>query len=254
MVAALATKDRLTRRTAETGTTDANPFLPYEPAMFVANASPTHVCLLNKFNVVDDHLLIVTREFEDQQSPLTEADFAALWTCMTEYDALGFYNAGAAAGASQPHKHLQMVPLPLASSGPTVPIDPLIDRAVIKGRIGHLDGFPFRHALARHEPQAFETSSDAASALLGCYQQMMEAVGLGDGLRSADSRTAAYNLLVTRRWMLLVPRSREHFEGISLNALAFAGALLVRDSEQLQLLKRCGPMTALRYVAQNASS
>ncbi|MCH5377045.1 MAG: phosphorylase, partial [Planctomycetes bacterium] len=71
-----------------------NPFLPYDPALYVADAGPDHVCLLNKFNVVDHHLLIVTRHFEHQETPLNERDFAAWWHCLKEYDSLVFYNAG----------------------------------------------------------------------------------------------------------------------------------------------------------------
>jgi ATP adenylyltransferase len=44
-----------------------NPFLPCEQDMFVADVSRSHLCLLNKFNVIDHHLLIVTREFENQE-------------------------------------------------------------------------------------------------------------------------------------------------------------------------------------------
>jgi ATP adenylyltransferase len=91
----------------------ANPFLPYEEALWVADLSDTHLCLLNKFNVLERHVLLVTRAFEDQQEPLGPADFAALWACLEETGGLCFYNAGAAAGASQRHKHLQGVPLPL---------------------------------------------------------------------------------------------------------------------------------------------
>ena len=47
--------------------TSGNPFLPYDPALLVAPISPTHVALLNRFNVVDDHFLIVTRSFEESR-------------------------------------------------------------------------------------------------------------------------------------------------------------------------------------------
>jgi ATP adenylyltransferase len=57
-----------------------------------------------------------------------------------------------------------------------------------------------------------------------------------------------YCFLVTREWMLLVPRSREFFEDISLNALAFAGSFFVRNQEQYARLLAAGPMTALRAV------
>ena len=40
-----------------------DPFLPpYDPDLFVADLSPTHVALLNKFNVLEDHLLILGRD------------------------------------------------------------------------------------------------------------------------------------------------------------------------------------------------
>jgi ATP adenylyltransferase len=91
---------------------DFNPFLPYEEDLFVADISSTHLCLLNKYNVVDHHILIVTRDFEDQDTWLTEADFRALVACMMEIDGLAFYNGGRLAGASQRHKHLQLVPPP----------------------------------------------------------------------------------------------------------------------------------------------
>jgi ATP adenylyltransferase len=97
---------------------NANPFLPPEKNLTVGDISDTHIAVLNKFNVVEHHLLIVTRAFEDQDMLLTFADFEALWTCMTEYECLAFYNGGREAGASQPHKHLQMAPLPLAPEGP----------------------------------------------------------------------------------------------------------------------------------------
>ena len=93
---------------------DFNPFLPYEEDLFVSDISQTHLCLLNKFNVVENHLLIVTREFEEQESLLNYQDFQAMWACLREIDGLIFYNGGKIAGASQRHKHLQLVPTPLA--------------------------------------------------------------------------------------------------------------------------------------------
>ena len=77
---------------------------------------------------------------------------------------------------------------------------------------------------------------------------MLEALDL-----KGDGHTAPYNLLITRQWMLMVPRSLEFFRGISLNALAFAGAFLVRDQLQLDLLKQHGPLAALAGVACSGS-
>ena len=106
------------------------------------------MAILNKFNVVDHHLLIVAREFEDQRALLALRDFEAWWRCMSEYDSLGFYNGGPEAGASQPHKHLQLVPLPLAPQGPPVPIAPLLARVRGTAGAGTIPGFDFLHSFA----------------------------------------------------------------------------------------------------------
>jgi ATP adenylyltransferase len=224
-----------------------NPFLPYDPDLYVADASDSHVCLLNKFNVVDHHLLIVTRHFEHQDTLLTHQDFAAFWRSMAEYQGLGFYNSGTVAGASQPHKHLQIVPLPLAPDGPRIPMEPRIQAAGLSGTAGRLAGLPFPHAIARLEDGLELGGERAARESSIVYHRLLQAVGLG---ATADESIAKgpYNLLLTRQWMLLVPRTRESCESVSLNALAFAGAMLVRDEAQLTRLRRRGLMAALRHV------
>src|SRR5512137_301001 len=124
---------------------NSNPFLPPEKELTVADVTDTHIAVLNKYNVVDHHLLIVTRHFEDQETLLTLRDFEALWLCMAEYDCLGFYNGGPEAGASQTHKHLQVVPLPLTPERPRIPIEPLLHASGPMLVPGSLPVFPFRH-------------------------------------------------------------------------------------------------------------
>ena len=213
-----------------------NPFLPYEPAMFVADISATHLCLLNKFTVIDNHLLIVTRAFEEQMTALTVADFAALWACMGEGDGLGFYNAGRVAGASQRHKHLQWVPLG------ALPM-PLEARLATPGRAP----LPFRHALRALGIDAATGLEGAAHWLHSAYLAMLQEAGLD--VADGAGLLGAYNLLVTRRWMLLVPRRYEAHEAIAVNALGFAGCLLVRNEEQLHRLRALGPLHVLTQVA-----
>ncbi len=243
-------EDRQKRQESSSSGKTINPFLPYEKALYVADISDTHVALLNKFNVVENHLLIITRRFEDQETLLTLRDFEALWVCMAEYDALGFYNGGEAAGASQPHKHLQMVPLPLAPEGPGIPLEPLLEGAGLKGSTGTIPGLPFLHGFIRLEHNSIDSPIDAARKTFRLYGNMLGHVGIeppeSEGIKRQSS---PYCLLITREWMLLVPRSREFFDSISINSLGFAGALLVRNSEQMDVLKKHGLMTALKSVA-----
>jgi len=244
----LARKPIASRRDAAATAARLNPFLPYESAMYVADASPAHVCLLNKFNVVDHHLLIVTRAFEDQQTPLGPQDFEALWRCLAEYDGLGFYNSGVVAGASQPHKHLQLVPLPLDPSGVSLPVSPLIDAAEISGDAGRLESLPYPHAIAALPEDVVATGPQrAADHTWNVYRRLLQAIGVkwpAAGARFVES----YNLLMTRRWMLAVPRVHECFASISCNAMAFAGVWLVRNERELELLQRHGSLAALRHV------
>jgi ATP adenylyltransferase len=46
--------------------------------------------------------------------------------------------------------------------------------------------------------------------------------------------------------MLVVPRSAERVDGISVNALGYAGSLFVRDAAHRALIERLGPMTVLQ--------
>jgi ATP adenylyltransferase len=245
ILTSLARKDEESKKREK-----VNPFLDYEKDLFVADISDTHVAVLNKFNVVEHHLLVLTREYEDQETLLTLRDFVALWACLFEYNGLGFYNAGEAAGASQPHKHLQVIPLPLAPGGPQIPVEPLLAAAEFKGEFGTIPGFPFMHVFARLESDYAGSPEDAAEKTFGLYRGMLKRVGMkapiGDGLQM---QSGPYCLLVTREWMLLVPRSREFFESISINSLGYAGALLVRNEGQMEILKRYGPMTALKSAA-----
>ncbi len=212
-----------------------NPFLPYDENLYVDELSPTHICLLNKYNVVEHHLLIVTRDFQDQEDWLTLEDFYALAVCLRHIDGLGFYNGGRDSGASQPHKHLQLVPLPLTQEMEGVPIEKAIDSPVIN--------LPYIYAAEKLEINPNLTDTEVAQIYLECYDTLLQRVGLA---KVGSKQTGAYNLLATRGWMMLVPRSGEDYRSIAVNSLGFAGALLVRDHQQLNLLKELTPLEVLK--------
>ncbi|MEL7035723.1 MAG: phosphorylase [Cyanobacteria bacterium J06592_8] len=224
-----------------------DPFLPYEEDLFVADFSPTHVCLLNKYNVVDHHLLIVTRHFEEQEDLLTLQDFEALWIGLAEFDGFVFYNAGADAGASQRHKHLQLIQLPLVPNGVKVPIEPAFNSAQFSGNIGICSQLPFVHGFIRLDP-LIVNSPQVAATTLDYYHQLLKFVGIQGENGINGKQSGAYNLMITREWMLLIPRTQESFERILVNSLGCCGAMLVKTEEQLQHLKKITPLTVLRQV------
>lgn len=226
---------------------DFDPFLPHEPDLFVADLSDTHFCLLNKFKVVDHHLLVVTREFEEQLNLLNANDFAALWQCMRSIDGLGFYNAGTQAGASQRHKHLQLIPFPLMPNGETLPIATVMQQVEFTDGISTLPVFDFQHAIASlpsFSDLYQRSDAEAGEILETLYHQLLKHLGL-----TSDAEPPTYNLLMTREWIMIIPRSQEKVNGISLNSLAYAGTLLVKDAAQLEQLKQMQPMTLLNQAA-----
>jgi ATP adenylyltransferase len=224
------------KKEATTATAAADPLGEYDEHLFVTDLNPSHYVLLNKFHVIPGHVLLVTRRFERQESLLTTDDFAALFACLSEVDGLGFYNGGIDAGASQPRKHLQFVPLPLAPQSPNeVPMERRLEGGL---------GLDFSHAFSRIAPRA------SAAALHAVYRDLLRecdisAVAAAEG----ELQSAPYNLLVRRGWMLVVPRSSACFESIAVNALGFAGSLFVRSQQDLERVRTVGPMKVLRAVA-----
>jgi ATP adenylyltransferase len=232
-----------------------HPFLPPEPELTVADITPTHLAVLNKFNVVENHLLILTRAFEHQDKLLTLEDFEALWICLREYPSLGFYNGGAQAGASQQHKHLQLVPLPLyPGQNSPIPFDTLYDNAPRDEGLHRLEQLPLRHCWSALPGELAEDPSVAARLSLSRYLQMLEWLGINgtkgpEGGTDGTTQSAPYNLLLTKDWILLVPRAQECYQGISVNSLGYVGSLFVKDQQDLNKLKRMGPMHLLSSVS-----
>jgi ATP adenylyltransferase len=201
-----------------------DPFMsPYDPGLLVGEVSDTHVCLLNRYPVFERHCLLVTRRAALQKELLDRDDFAALNPLLFELDGLAFYNSGPVAGASQAHKHLQLVATPLDGGPDRVPLE----KQIVSQKLPYL--------------RAVGPMPRSADDALGAYHRLRAQLGLRtDG---------PYNLLATRDWMMMVPRRSESFQGVSLNALAFAGSLLTKNEADLARLKAAGPMRALAEVS-----
>lgn len=228
---------------------DFNPFLPPETALTVGAIGEEHLAVLNKYNVVEHHLLIVTRQFEPQEALLTLGDFEALCWALQELDGFGFYNGGTIAGASQRHKHLQLIPLPLTAGQTGLPIDQVLQQK-LPIVPDHADPLPFPHRIASLPSGLFDAPNRAAAHCQQLYYQMLAELGIppvqGEGFAW---QSAPYNLLLTRRWMMLIPRRKEHYDSISINAMGFGGSLFVRNSEELERVKKAGPMAILQAVS-----
>lgn len=126
-----------------------------------------------------------------------------------------------------------------------MPIAPLLDAADAPGRIGQCPSLPVPHAFVRLESTALDTPEILYRSYVGLLETLgIEARNVGGEIR----QSAPYNLLLSRDWMLAVPRTRECLAGISVNALGFAGSLFVMQAEQLEQVAATGPLALLKAV------
>lgn len=234
-VSSLAHKDRARVDQVTRRTPDFNPFLPPEPALTVGALGPDHLVVLNKFPVIDTHLLIVTRHFEDQRTPLRTPDFCALAALLQAHGGLGFYNGGRTAGASQAHKHLQWIPTAAGTLGAFAPADERQANPAL----------PWAHAFQRLAADTWSGTVEFAGSLLeAAFRGACAALALPP----AADPMPPYNLLVDRERLLLVPRAQEKWQDVSVNALAYAGSLFAREPAQIERLRAAGPLAVIAAV------
>lgn len=92
-----------------------DPFAPPFKDNFVVEENffnlNTHRIFFSKYPVMDEHILIVTREFSSQYNHLNYDDIKNAITLSHVMNGIVFFNAGKKAGASQIRKHLQCIPL-----------------------------------------------------------------------------------------------------------------------------------------------
>lgn len=213
-----------------------NPFLPWEPPLEVDRLETGHVVLLNKYPVQEAHLLLITDQWHPQAGWLRDQDWEAVARVSADTGGLWFFNSTGRAGASQPHRHLQL--LPRCSGEASCPLAGLFHDQLA----GREPSRPWAHRLTcRLDP-------GGGSDLNDLYIDHCRQLGLGEP--GVDPHPLApYNLLFDDDWFLTVRRVREHCAGFSINALGFAGYLICTEASDRDWLVRHGPWQLLQEVA-----
>ena len=107
--------------------------------------------MLNKFPVIPNHFILATKENKRQTHVLEQDDLEATYACLKAWEEgvpsgtgtgrgrlFAFFNSGDYSGASQPHRHLQFLPVNSMhegekSSGWDLLVDSVVEGAT-KGR------------------------------------------------------------------------------------------------------------------------
>jgi ATP adenylyltransferase len=195
-----------------------DPFVaPYDPALYIDQVGSEHICLLNKFPIITPHILICAKDYIPQTSVLRLVDFEAWMEGFSSADTLGFFNAGHDAGSSQMHLHMQLVKTPI-----------LLEDLILSGQL------PFKHYLIQFE------QLDAEWLMQHYRAAMLQFDRYTRTLNQGYSECLPYNILLTQRWMLIVPRSTNKVGPVSGHGLGYSGRFLVSSQEQLCWLTEYG--------------
>ena len=219
-----------------------NPFDPWDYKLEIQPIIDKHILILNKYPVQIGHMLLITNSWKAQNEFLDFADFEAIVKVDNDTTGLWFFNSSKEAGASQPHRHFQLLPRHYNEK-----ICPrykwfcslLNNRKSNTSLISHCISIK-----ARYE-------KNDAHNLYDSYKLMVNEMKLGD-IYNTKKPLKPYNLLITSEWMALITRATDKSNGFSINALGFAGYFLGTKESNINNLIRFGPENILKNVIEQA--
>lgn len=208
--------------------------------------------VFNKYPVVAKHFMIITKEYKPQTTPLSTNELIGSYTILNHLKNLNldenwfaFYNCGEASGASQPHKHIQFMTLPknfetyaekLANT--STPFIPSVrDEPLQNGDL------PFAHFVARLPDNASDLNEDDLTMYFVSLLQRALTV-----LRENDSNSISYNVILTTKYMMIVPRANGCYKDLGVNSCGILGLLLCKNEELFNLVKTDGPAEIFKSV------
>ncbi|KAF2691991.1 HIT-like protein [Lentithecium fluviatile CBS 122367] len=236
---------------------------------------PSHLLVLNKFPVIANHFIIATKANKRQTHLLEEDDLAATYACLNAWEEgpgsrqnrlFAFFNSGAHSGASQPHRHLQFLPVNDMHEGEkSSGWDPLINSTLssVDGASQPADVPPstLQHPTVpfTHFAYSFPTEISAAR-IFQAYTDLykLAEAAIDDFIAANPSQLAlhstiegdlpiSYNLAMTTSGMAILPRRSEgymlrHEDGteigfVELNGTALGGTLMVKCQEEWEALR-----------------
>ncbi len=224
---------------------DINPFLPWDKRLEISQINNSHILILNKYPVQLGHMLLITNDWQPQNGWLRYKDMQALATVNNDTTGLWFFNSSPEAGASQPHRHIQL--LRRNKSESMCPrnrwfLDLITSTTNTKNILA---------SSTKVLPLNDIKSKIESDELYNKYIRLCIQIGIGDP-NIDDKPKNPYNLIITPEWIAVVKRCRDCVKGISINALGFAGYLLATKDSDMEWLERNGPVKLLERVVDHS--
>jgi len=220
----------------------ADPFAwPIDPMLHIMDLNDQHCLIFNKFTIIKWHSLLITKLFETQHQHLRLIDFKESFYIMTALKGLMFYNSNPDAGASQSHKHIQIVPCN------EFPSRLLLDEIDNYGRnlkgANTLPWYNFCHCIYIFDRKLNE-EREPSRILNNAYWKCAEKI-------NNLALNAGFNLIATNNWLLMVKRKRDSYKGVKVNALGFIGSFAVKSKDQLKTILNTRPLSLLKELCED---
>ncbi|KAJ4409650.1 bifunctional AP-4-A phosphorylase/ADP sulfurylase [Didymella pomorum] len=239
--------------------------------------APTHLLVLNKFPIIVGHFILATKTNKHQTHILEQDDLETTYACLKAWSQdqggdgkqrrlFAFFNSGDHSGASQPHRHLQFLPVEnMRDHEDANEWDLLID-LILKGEQCTREqcagtascvldsNIPFAHFGRRFDGEP--TGEQLASIYNELYGLAKDAV---DGFIAKNHNEFAlhpteggdspisYNLAMTTEGMVVLPRRSEgtmlkrpdgsEIGFVAINGTTLGGTMLVKDQEEWDVLR-----------------
>ncbi len=219
-----------------------NPFIPWDTKLEIKSIDSRHTLILNKYPVQIGHMLLITNKWQPQNGWLDNSDFDAIKNVDNDTSGLWFFNSSKEAGASQPHRHFQLLPRHNNES-----ICPRYDWfcSLLNSNNSRKSLISRSVSIKRRNNNSDLNSNDLYSS----YKSMIHEMNLGD--IDLDSKPLKpYNLIITPEWIALITRKTDRAYGFSINALGFAGYFLGTKRSDVDQLINFGPEQILKDVIE----
>ena len=207
-----------------------NPFKPWDKILEIDSIGNGHQLILNKYPVQLGHLLLITNEWKEQNGWLDIKDWEAIKEVNKDTSGLWFFNSGPLAGASQPHRHIQLL-----RRDPSELSCPREKWILALNNLNYKNEKFSKNIILKKFSKSLNEEN-----IHEIYKDLSYNLGLGDP-RNDKKPKYPYNLIFTDRWMIIIKRKTDNLFGISINALGFAGYILVTENSDIKYLRELGP-------------
>ena len=217
-----------------------NPFIPWDIRLQIQPINDKHTLILNKYPVQIGHMLLITNTWKPQNGWLNKDDFKAIQNVDNDTTGLWFFNSSKEAGASQPHRHFQLLPRHYNEI-----ICPRFNWFCSLLNNTKDNKSEISHCISIRQRSKNKNSSEYD--LFSSYKSMIDEMNLGD-IDIINKPLKPYNLLITSEWIALITRKTDRSNGFSINALGFAGYFLGTKRSDVDTLIKFGPEKILKDV------